>query len=158
LVVAKTNEAHIELSKQLEDKTMGRYYLAFIDMPLKEDIVVEAPIGRNKNNRLKMSVDPQGKYAKTFFTKVKESKNGKYELIKAKLFTGRTHQIRVHLESLHRHILGDSMYGFKGNLEKFSRVYLHAYNLYLKHPITKKDMSFEASMPQDMEQFYIKYF
>jgi 23S rRNA pseudouridine1911/1915/1917 synthase len=154
LVVAKTNEAHIELSKQLEDKTMGRYYLAIIDLPLKDDITVSAPIARNLHNRLKMGIVPTGKMAKTSFLKLDLSKNERYELIAAKLYTGRTHQIRVHLESLQRHILGDILYGFKGNTDKLKRVYLHAYCLYLKHPITKKDLEFSVALPKDMQTFY----
>ena len=159
IVIAKTNEAHENLALQLQDKSMGRYYLAFVDLHLKEDItVVEKPIGRNPNNRLKMGVVSNGKSAKTAFKKIALSKNEKYELIAAKLFTGRTHQIRVHLESINRHILGDSLYGFKGNLDTFKRVYLHAFGLYLEHPITKQQMSFCANLPKDMEEFYFDYF
>ena len=120
MVVAKTNEAHAGLSKQLEDKTMGRYYLAIIDMPLKDNVVIEKPIGRNPNNRLKMGIVQDGRNAKTAFAKLDLSKNEKYELICCKLFTGRTHQIRVHLNSINRHILGDNLYGFKGELNKIS--------------------------------------
>jgi 23S rRNA pseudouridine1911/1915/1917 synthase len=154
LCVAKTNEAHVALSKQLEDKTMGRYYVAITDLPLKEDITVNAAIGRNPSNRLKMGLVSSGKSAKTSFTKLSLSENEKFELIAAKLYTGRTHQIRVHLESMQRHILGDALYGFKGNVDKIKRVYLHAYSLYLKHPITNNDMNFNVSLPSDMEDFY----
>ena len=153
IVIAKTNDAHIRLSKQLEDKTMGRYYLAIIDLPLKDDIIVEKPIARNPNNRLKMGIVLGGKTAKTAFYKLALSKNSKYELITAKLFTGRTHQIRVHLESLQRHILGDILYGFKGNIDKIKRVYLHAYSLYLKHPFTGKNINFSCTLPEDMKNF-----
>ena len=154
LCVAKTNEAHVALSKQLENKTMGRYYVAITDLPLKDDITVNAAIGRNPSNRLKMGLVSSGKSAKTSFVKLSLSDNEKYELIAAKLYTGRTHQIRVHLESLQRHILGDTLYGFKGNTDKIKRVYLHAYSLYLKHPITNEDMNFNVSLPEDMEDFY----
>ena len=154
LCVAKTNEAHVALSKQLENKTMGRYYVAITDLPLKDDITINAAIGRNPSNRLKMGLVSSGKSAKTSFVKLSLSDNEKYELIAAKLYTGRTHQIRVHLESLQRHILGDTLYGFKGNTDKIKRVYLHAYSLYLKHPITAEDMNFNVSLPEDMEDFY----
>jgi len=154
LCVAKTNEAHVALSKQLEDKTMGRFYIAITDLPLKDDITVNAAMGRNPSNRLKMGLVSSGKSAKTSFVKLSLSDNEKYELIAAKLYTGRTHQIRVHLESLQRHILGDSLYGFKGNIDKIKRVYLHAYSLYLKHPITNEEMNFNVSLPKDMEDFY----
>lgn len=153
MVVAKSNEAHAKLAKQLEDKSMGRYYLAIIDLPLKENMIMEKPIARNPNNRLKMAIVEDGKYAKSAFAKIALSKNEKYELIAAKLFTGRTHQIRVHISSISRHILGDNLYGFKGELNKINRFYLHAYSLYLYHPITNEKMSFKADLPDDIEQF-----
>ncbi len=158
IVIAKTNDAHVALSKQLEDKTMGRYYLAITDLPLKDDMIINQPIARNPNNRLKMGVVLNGKMAKTSFSKISLSDNEKYELVAAKLFTGRTHQIRVHLESIDRHILGDSLYGFKGNIDKIKRVYLHAYSLYLKHPITNKEMIFNVELPEDMKNFYLNNF
>ena len=153
MVVAKTNEAHLGLSKQLEDKSMGRYYLAIVDIPLKENIIVEKPIGRNSNNRLKMSIEENGRNAKSAFSKIALSNNEKFELIACKLYTGRTHQIRVHLSSMNRHILGDNLYGFKGELNKINRFYLHAYYLYLTHPITNKQMSFKANLPTDINDF-----
>jgi 23S rRNA pseudouridine1911/1915/1917 synthase len=100
-----------------------------------------------------MSIEQNGKNAKSAFLKITQSKNEKFELIAAKLFTGRTHQIRVHLSSINRHILGDNLYGFKGDLNKINRFYLHAYNLYLTHPITKKQMSFKANLPEDICKF-----
>ncbi len=158
MVIAKTNEAHTELSKQLQDKSMGRYYLAIIDLPLKDNIIIEKPIARNPNNRLKMSIQENGKYAKSAFCKLTNSNNEKYELVACKLFTGRTHQIRVHLSSMNRHILGDNLYGFKGELNKINRFYLHAYNLYLIHPITKEKMNFTAKLSNDMHSFLEKNF
>jgi len=153
MVVAKSNEAHVFLSEQLQDKSMGRYYLALIDLPLKDNVIIEKPIGRNPSNRLKMGVVPHGKFAKSAFSKIALSNNENIELIAAKLFTGRTHQIRVHLGSLNRHILGDALYGFKGDLNKIKRVYLHAYSLYLIHPKTKIRMDFLANIPNDMNKF-----
>lgn len=157
LVIAKTNEAHQNLSEQLQDKSMGRYYLAIIDYPLKEDVVVNKPIGRNPNNRLKMDVVTQGKEAKTSFVKLSEGR-GDIELIVAKLFTGRTHQIRVHLNSLGRHILGDNLYGFKSKKDTIARVNLHAYLLYLKHPESGKKMHFVAPLFDDMKAFISQNF
>ncbi|MGB1227439.1 MAG: RluA family pseudouridine synthase, partial [Poseidonibacter sp.] len=134
------------------------YYLAITDLALKDDVIVDKPIGRNANNRLKMSIDENGRNAKSAFKKIDLSKNGNYELIAAKLFTGRTHQIRVHLSSINRHILGDNLYGFKGDLNKINRFYLHAYNLYLIHPKSKKLMTFKADLPDDMNEFLDKHF
>jgi len=157
LVVAKDNKTHEKLSEQLQDKSMGRYYLALIDCPLKDDIVVDKPIGRNPNNRLKMDVVAHGKSAKTAFKKLLTSAHG-VELIAAKLFTGRTHQIRVHLNTLGRHILGDDLYGFKTKRDKIARVNLHAYLLYLVHPITGEKMEFTAPLFDDMKTYMTKYF
>ena len=153
MVIAKTNDAHVFLSQQLQDKTMGRYYLALIDLPLKENTIVEKPIARNPSNRLKMGIVENGKYAKSAFSKIVLNHNETIELMSAKLFTGRTHQIRVHLNSMNRHILGDNLYGFKGDLNKIKRVYLHAYCLYLVHPKTKKQMDFLVNIPNDMQEF-----
>jgi 23S rRNA pseudouridine1911/1915/1917 synthase len=160
MVVAKNNHAHQELSAQLQDKTMGRYYIAIIDQPLKDDIIIDKPIGRNPNNRLAQAIVPNGRDAKTAFTKLALSKNEKLELIAAKLYTGRTHQIRVHLNSFNRHILGDSLYGFKGNLDTLldKRVCLHAYCLYMIHPRSKKMVNFIANIASDMLQILDKHF
>ncbi len=157
LVVAKDNKTHEKLSEQLQDKSMGRYYLALIDCPLKDDIVIDKPIGRNPNNRLKMDVVQDGRNAKTAFVKLLTSLYD-VELIAAKLFTGRTHQIRVHLNILGRHILGDDLYGFKTKRDKIPRVYLHAYLLYLVHPITGEKMEFVAPFFDDMKTYMSKYF
>jgi len=157
LVIAKSNEAHQKLSEQLQDKSMGRYYLALIDYPLKDSGIVEKPIGRNPNNRLKMDVVSNGKEAKSAFYKLTETSK-KIELIVVKLFTGRTHQIRVHLESLGRHILGDELYGFKSKKDTIERVYLHAYKLYMTHPKTGKKMEFVAPLFDDMQRYIDKEF
>ena len=157
LVIAKTNEAHQKLSQQLQDKSMGRYYLALIDYPLKQNGIVQKPIGRNRNNRLRMDIMPNGKYAKSAFYKIVKS-DANVELIAIKLFTGRTHQIRVHLNSLGRHILGDVLYGFKSKKDTINRVLLHAYKLYLVHPITNKQMEFVAPIFTDMTEIMYQQF
>ena len=157
LVVAKDNKVHEALSLQLQDKSMGRYYLALIDCPLKDDTVVDKPIGRNPKNRLKMDVVPDGRSAKTAFVKLLTSQHN-VELIAAKLFTGRTHQIRVHLNTLGRHILGDDLYGFKTKRDKISRVNLHAYLLYLVHPVSGERMEFVAPLFEDMKVYISKNF
>ena len=97
------------------------------------------------------------KRQKRRFKKLLETAHGT-ELIAAKLFTGRTHQIRVHLNTLGRHILGDDLYGFKSKRDKIPRVYLHAYLLYLTHPVTAEKMEFTAPLFDDMKQYLSKYF
>jgi 23S rRNA pseudouridine1911/1915/1917 synthase len=157
LVIAKNNKTHQNLSEQLQDKSMGRYYLALIDSPLKDNIIVDKPIGRNPKNRLKMDIVEGGKEAKTAFVKLAEGE-GRSELIVAKLFTGRTHQIRVHLHSLSRHILGDTLYGYSSKSYRVSRVNLHAYKLYLVHPSTGENMEFVAPLFEDMDRFLTNYY
>lgn len=156
LVVAKDNKTHEALSHQLQNKSMGRYYLSLIDCPLKEDITVDKPIARDKKNRLKMGIIQGGREAKTAFKKLLTSSEG-IELITAKLFTGRTHQIRVHLNHLGRHILGDELYGFKAKKAKM-RVQLHAYLLYLEHPHSGEEMQFIAPLFEDMQSYLVKHF
>ncbi len=159
LVIAKNNEAHLGLSSQLLDKSMGRYYLALIDTPLKKDIIIDKPIARSRKNRLKMDIVAQGRRSKSAFCKLALSKDEKKELIGAKLFTGRTHQIRVHLSSMSRHILGDVLYGFKSQNSKIiPRVMLHAYILYLQHPKTGEFMQIIAPLFEDFEDILKKQF
>ena len=130
LVIAKNNKTHKFLSNQLKDKSMGRYYLMLLNEPLKETKCVEAPIGRNPKNRLKMGIVKGGKEAKTLFVPIYKN------LSAAKLYTGRTHQIRVHLGKLGRYILGDETYGKKN--QNIPRVMLHAREIYFTHPNGKK--------------------
>lgn len=159
MLIAKNNEAHEALSLQLQDKTMGRYYLAISTPPLKEDItIVDEPIARSSHNRLKMAILSHGKSAKTEFKKTLLSLDESCELLTCKLFTGRTHQIRVHLEKLNRHILGDHLYGSKEKKEKSERILLHAHLLYFIHPTTKNRESFIAPLDKDMLQFIEKNF
>ena len=159
MVIAKTNEAHEALSLQLQDKSMGRYYLAVISPPLKEELTtVEKPIGRSTHNRLKMAHVDHGKSARTMFRKLLLSHDEKQELIACKLFTGRTHQIRVHLETLSRHIAGDHLYGIKSPKGTMARILLHAYILYFTHPATKETMRFSVPMDPVMQEYLDKHF
>lgn len=152
MVVAKSNLAHEALSKQLQDRSMGRYYFAVNDLPLKDNTIVERAIARSPKNRLKMAVSShdKAKHAKTAFAKVTTGKND-LELVACKLFSGRTHQIRVHLESISRHIIGDHLYTIKSNNDKINRIFLHAFSLYLVHPITGKTMEFEAPLDDTLK-------
>jgi len=159
MVIAKNNASHEFLSNQLQDKSMGRYYLAVVNPPLKEDIVaVECPIARSTHNRLKMGCLEHGKYAKSLFKALALSKDEKNQLIACKLFTGRTHQIRVHLEKINRHIVGDHIYAQSPKLEKSERILLHAYSIYFIHPTTKEKVSFTAPLDVAMGEYIEKKF
>ncbi len=154
MVIAKTNEAHEKLSAQLQDKSMGRYYLAVISPLLKEEFTyIDKPIGRSSHNRLKMGITEHGKSAQTLFKKLYPSRDERLELITCKLFTGRTHQIRVHLESISRHIEGDHLYALKSKKDKINRILLHAYLLYLVHPLSGETMEFCAPLSSEMQTF-----
>jgi 23S rRNA pseudouridine1911/1915/1917 synthase len=155
MVIAKNNEAHEFLSAQLQDKSMGRYYIAIINPPLKDEITtIEQYIGRSTQNRLKMAcTDAKGKYAKTMFKQLAFSKDDKNQLIACKLFTGRTHQIRVHLESISRHIIGDHIYATNTKSDKSERILLHALMIYFIHPTTKEKVSFVASMDKTIKNY-----
>ncbi len=159
MVVAKNNRAHEALSAQLQDKSMGRFYLAVITPPLKDDVtLIDRPIGRSSHNRLKMAITEQGKNAKTEFRKLLPSHDGTEELIACKLYTGRTHQIRVHLESISRHIIGDHLYGSHAKSGRMERILLHAYNLYFTHPSSGKRVTFTAPLSPYMDDYVHKHF
>ncbi len=160
MVIAKNNDSHEFLSAQLQDKSMGRYYLAVVTPPLKDDVtIIESNIGRSSHNRLKMACGLEhGKYAKTMFKHLALSGDEKAELIACKLFTGRTHQIRVHLESINRHILGDHIYAQSPKIEKSERILLHAYLIYFIHPSTKEKVYFHAEFDELMKDTIYKKF
>jgi 23S rRNA pseudouridine1911/1915/1917 synthase len=155
IVIAKDNATHQALGDELRSREMGRYYLAIVDHPLREDTRVEQPIARHPKNRLKMAVVEGGRHARTDFIKLAEGNDGT-ELIAARLHTGRTHQIRVHLAHLGRHILGDELYGYRGSRREIPRVFLHAARLYLTHPATKERLEVTAPLPEDMRH-YLKH-
>ena len=159
ILIAKNNASHQILSNQLLDKSMGRFYLAFIDLPLKDKIIVEKAIIRAPNNRIKKittnNINQNGaKYAKSAFVNLL-CKND-VNLISAKLFTGRTHQIRAHLASINRHILGDSLYGYNG--KDYDRVMLHAYFIYFVHPRTNERIFIKAPLNYEFDKILQKEF
>lgn len=146
IVIAKTDEAHKSLASQIEKKTARRIYYGLCDGNFKEDTgTIDAPIARNKRDRKKMGIDPDGRRAVTHY-KVLE-RFGKYTLVRFELETGRTHQIRVHASYIHHPIVGDEVYGGSTNLYKKGQL-LHARQLVLMHPITKEIVEFEAKLPE----------
>lgn len=149
LVVAKNDGAHLSLSKQIEEKTCRRTYLALLEGNVKKDGgSITTYIGRDPRDRLKMAVvEPdKGKIAITDFTVLKRYKQG-YTLCRFDLHTGRTHQIRVHARYMGHPIVGDAVYGIKKQKFNLKGQLLHAWRLQLKHPSTGEEMSFEAPVP-----------
>ena len=146
LVVAKNDLAHVELSNQLKDKTMNREYIAIVHGVILENKGnINAPIGTDLNNRVKMAVIKDGKSAVTHFEVLERYRN--YSLVYCKLETGRTHQIRVHMNYIKHPIACDPLYGPKQTLNGNGQ-YLHAKKLTFVHPRTKEVMTFEAELPE----------
>ncbi len=150
LIVAKNDEAHVHLSKQLQDRSMEREYWALVHGNIPhEHGTIDAPIGRDPKNRQRYTVTNAGKEAISHF-KVLERFNH-YSLLEVALETGRTHQIRVHLNYIQHPIAGDETYGPKKTL-KGAGQFLHARSLTFIHPRTKEMMKFEAPLPPIFEQ------
>lgn len=147
LVIAKNDHAHHFLAEQLKDHSMARTYLCLVKGILEtKKGIVKTLIGRDKNNRLKNSVVKEnGKMAITEFEVVKEY--NQYTLLKCHLKTGRTHQIRVHMDFIHHPIINDPLYGINNKIAYQSNQLLHAYQLTLIHPTTHEKMTFTCDLP-----------
>lgn len=153
MVVAKSIIAQTELVRQLQARTVKRQYFALVKGVVPSSGTVDAPIGRNPKDRLKMAVHPRGgadaKPAITHYEPV----NGwdRYTLVCCKLETGRTHQIRVHMQHLGFPLIGDPFYGPKVSEPAFHRQALHAWRLGLIHPISGEEMAWEVPIAEDMQ-------
>ncbi|MBP5694890.1 MAG: RluA family pseudouridine synthase [Bacilli bacterium] len=155
LLICKNDFVHNAIADQLKDHSMYREYVALVDgvIPDNEGKII-GKIGRDKNNRLKMAIDNiNGKEAVTRF--VVEKRFNKYSLVKLKLETGRTHQIRVHMSSIGFPVTGDKLYGGSTSLYKNGQL-LHAYKLTFYHPILKKEMSFTFDIPDYFKEIIDK--
>lgn len=145
LMVAKTNKAHMILAEELKNKETKREYIALVEGVIKNKTgKINAPIGRDRNNRLKMAVLGSGKPAVTYFEVLEMFENA--TLIKCILETGRTHQIRVHMAYIEHPLVGDFIYGNADNSD-FGQ-YLHAKTLGFTHPTTKQFMEFDSPLPE----------
>ena len=152
LVVAKNDFAHVFLSNQLQDHTMHREYYALVEGVIPHtDLLINAPIGKDKNDRLKQCVDIyNGKEAITHVHVVERMKNN--TLVQCKLETGRTHQIRVHMQYIKHPIVGDPVYGYRKQEIKANGQILHAYSLTFIHPRTNKEMTFTCPLDEECKR------
>lgn len=150
LVVAKNDATHNFLAEQLKDKTLSRNYLAIVHgQILDSNIIIDAPIGRDKNERTKMTVT--NTHSKEAITKVKVLEVfEKYTFIECRLETGRTHQIRVHLNYINHPLVGDPKYGYRKDKDLYGQ-YLHAYKIGFIHPISKEYLEFEADLETEFK-------
>lgn len=169
IVYARTPEAHKELNRQFQDREIDKVYYAIVDgqPPQDEEIEVDEPIANNPGQTGKMMVSNRGKYALSIFKNL-ENFGHQFSLVGAQIFTGRTHQIRVHLAYAGFPLLVDPFYGkreefklseikrrFNLGRDKeerplLSRAPLHASKLAFDHPVTGERMTFEADLPKDM--------
>lgn len=147
LLVAKNDFVHNDLASQISMKTVKREYIALVHGVINEDsATIDAPIGRDKNNRKKMAVTSENsKNAITNLFVLERLNNA--TLIKCVLDTGRTHQIRVHLEYINHPIVNDPVYGHKKLIDKEFGQMLHAKTIGFIHPVTKEYMEFSSDVP-----------
>ncbi len=162
IAIARTREAHEALSELFAAREVHKEYLTVtVGNPSASGTqggVVEAPIGRDKSNRLKMAIVEEeygGKPAKSTYEVLGRDSRGLLHVVRVRILTGRTHQVRVHMRHLRAPVLGDSLYGALDVNRRFrtaaQRPMLHALTLAFQHPITGEDISVTAPLPDDMQ-------
>ncbi len=154
ILACKNNKAHEIMALEFKNHTIKRTYIALLEGVLPHNkVTVDAPIGRDVNNRLKMAVtNKNSKNAITHIEVIKRYKN--YTLVKCLLETGRTHQIRVHTKYIGYPVFNDPVYSNKPCTE-FGQ-FLHSYSMEFNHPITKKHLYFECPLPKEFQDFLNK--
>ncbi len=157
LLIAKTDKVHNDLAEQIKNKTVTRKYIALVKGIIYEDTAtIDAPIGRDKNDRKKMAVtDINSKNAITHIRVLERYKNA--TLIECTLETGRTHQIRVHLNYIDHPVINDPIYGNTKLIDKDFGQMLHAKTIGFIHPITKQYMEFNVDVPNKFKTILEKY-
>ena len=152
LMVAKNDNAHRSLARQLKEHTINREYRAIVYGNIKEDRgTLSYPIGRDPNNRLKMKVIKENSKDATTHYEVIE-RFGNYTYLKFKLETGRTHQIRVHMSHINHAIIGDKVYGPEKNIFGLKSQLLHAKKLGFIHPTKNEYVEFESELPNEFQE------
>ena len=152
MICAKNDAAHVSLSEQIQSKTAQRTYLAVVRGNIKTDSgIIETQISRDKDDRKKMAVVKEGgRNAITEYEVVERF--GKYTIVKCKLRTGRTHQIRVHMEYLGYPLVGDPKYSPMKTPFSINGQALHSLTFAFDHPLTGERMEFEAKLPEDLHK------
>ena len=155
LIIAKNDEAHVNMSEQIKNHEVKKTYIALVRGVIKEnEATIDMPIGRSQSDRKKMAVNKNGKNAVTHIKVLKRYE--KYTLLEINIETGRTHQIRVHLSHIGYPIVGDYTYSNGKNEFGIIGQCLHAKRLEFKHPITQKEMKLEAPLPKYFEEILKK--
>lgn len=150
IIAAKNDQAHLSLAEQLQSKTVSRHYYALVHGVLEHDFgTIDAPIGRDPKDRQKMCVTASNsKNAVTHFKVVERFK--KYTLVECRLETGRTHQIRVHMQYIKHPIVGDQKYSYRKTMDCNGQL-LHAFELTFIHPRTQEKMVCKAPLPKEYQ-------
>jgi 23S rRNA pseudouridine1911/1915/1917 synthase len=157
IVVARNKASLLHLMGQFQDRTVDKSYLALLEKTPKSSLgVVDAPIARDPRQRKRMWVTRDGKEATTEFEIVDNDLQGDRALVKCKLLTGRTHQIRVHMAFIGCPIVGDTVYGFRKQRLKLKRQFLHAAELAFDHPTTGERMEFSLPLPMSLQNILEK--
>lgn len=155
VIVAKNDKAHLNISKQIQERKVTKTYIALVRGNIKEnEATINMPIGRSVKDRKKMAVTKKGKEAITHF-KVLKRYDG-YTLLELIIETGRTHQIRVHLAEIGFPIVGDTVYSNGKNPFDVTGQMLHAAKLEFVHPTTNKKVTFEAPLPKYFQEILEK--
>ena len=151
LIIAKNDLAHINMSKQIQDRKVIKKYIALVKGVIGEDTAtINMPIARSKKDRKKMAVDPKGKEAITHYKVLQ--RYDKYTLLEIKIDTGRTHQIRVHMSYIGHPVVGDMQYSNGKNEFGVEGQMLHSRYLEFDHPVTGKRLKLEAPLPEYFEE------
>lgn len=154
IVVAKTDKAHRALADQFATRSLKKFYVALVaGVPQLLSGTIDSAIARHPTHRHRMTIGEGGRPARTSWERV-ETFGDIASLMRCQIFTGRTHQIRVHLKSLGHPILGDPLYGWKPDArlpekQQPERVMLHAEHLVLTHPVSGKELDLRAPLPKD---------
>lgn len=151
IIVAKNDKAHINISEQIKNHEVKKTYVALVRGVIKEnEATINMPIGRSKNDRIKMAVDRDGKEAITHFKVLKRFNN--YTYLEVNIETGRTHQIRVHLSHIGFPIVGDDVYSNGKNPFGVQGQMLHAQKIEFTSPTTGEKVEYEAKKPEYFEE------
>jgi 23S rRNA pseudouridine1911/1915/1917 synthase len=151
LIIAKNDKSHIQMSKQIQNREVKKIYIALVRGVIPEnEATINMPIGRSIQDRKKMAVTKKGKEAITHFQVLERF--DKYTLLKIKIDTGRTHQIRVHMAEIGYPVVGDILYSNGKNEFGIEGQMLHAISLDFKHPITQKLLHLKAPLPEYFEE------
>lgn len=151
LIIAKNDEAHINMSEQIKEHKVKKTYIALVrGVVTANQATIDMPISRSTKDRTKMAVSKNGKNAITHFEVLERFKN--YTLLKVNIETGRTHQIRVHLAQIGYPIVGDYVYSNGKNPFGVEGQMLHSYRLEFSHPITNEKLELEAKLPEYFEK------